>query len=326
MQPTLSIAIPTYLRPEYLRQALVSIGAHSIDVTGRLEVIVTDNSPDDYSEKVVKDFANLPIHYHHNEDNVGPVENILRSCEKCSGAYVMLLFDDDLLVPGTLTSILRKIETQPELGLVCMPLDGFIDGDPSLSSTGVRFTIPGSKDGLLLGGREAFEYVFLRATHGSGLTIRRDLLDLEGARRHAGSMYPQIYLVGKAATQADCWYFSEPLVRIRSNPVGYWTYRHDYMAGAVLEMLDELTADQPWGKEVRRRLIRKRILATYGPLFEAREASFAAFLKTVRGLASVPAYRQSILYWGLATMVGMLGTGGIRFLRRHMPFIRPAGL
>ena len=308
MNPTISFAIPTYRRPGYLRQALESIAADSGDEAGRLEIIVSSNGPDDEAERVARSFDGLAVSYHANERNLGPVENILLACERCSGEFVFLLFDDDLLAPE-----------RPDLGVLASPTEVFSDPPSPGRTNRERFAMAGAGDRLLREGSEAFESLFLRATHGSGVVIRRDLLDFEGARKHAESLYPQIYLVGQAAKQADGHYFAQPLVEVRANPVVHWQYSHDYMAAAVLHMLDDLTANEPWGRPIRRRLIRRRVLATFGPLFEARRASLGAFARAARGLASVSAYRTSPVFWGMVLGIGLLGIRGTRLLRRLLP-------
>ncbi len=319
----LSIAITTYRRPEYLRQALESISRGTAEVLNELEVVVSDNGPADESERVARSFSGLAVSYHRNEENVGPAENVLRACERCSGDYVLFLADDDLVCPGTLTAVLRRVQETPGLGVLASPVEVFADNEVSKTAGRLRFPVTGREPLVLKKGAPAFEKLFLRATTLSGLVLRRNLLDLEGARKHAASLYPQMYLAGKAAKKADGYYFGTPLVKVRANPVAHWQYSHDYMAAAVLDMLRDLTDGETWGPAVQRRVVRRRVLAAYGPLFQARQASIRAFGRTVRGLASVPAYRRSVVFWGMVFVVGLLGTRGTRALRRLLP-VRPA--
>ena len=319
MKPRLTIAIPTYRRPEYLREALASISADARQVLDRLEVVVSDNASRDETEQVAASFSELPLDYHCNSQNEGAVQNVLAACERCSGDYVFLLFDDDLVTPGALAAVLNAVDELPDLGVLASPVETFADTAPESPSGRLRFSVADGQDRVLSKGSEAFERLFLRATHGSGLVLRRNLLDVEGARKHAASLYPQMYLAGKAAKMADGYYFAEPLVKVRANPVVHWQYSHDYMAAAVLDMLSDLTDGETWGPAVERRLVRRRVLAAYGPLFQARQASIRAFGRTVRGLASVPAYRKSVVFWGMVFVVGLLGTRCTRALRRVLP-------
>ena len=323
MHPKLSIAITTYRRAEYLRQALESIARGTAEVPQALEVVISDNGPDDEARQVARSFSGLAIAYHRNEENVGPVENVLRACERCTGDYVFFLADDDLVCPGVLTAVLRRVHETPGLGVLASPVEVFDVEEARRTAGRLRFPVTGGGPLLLEKGAPAFEKLFLRATTLSGLAVRRDLLDTEGAREHAASLYPQMYLVGNAAKQGDGYYFDEPLVRVRTNPVAHWQYSHDYMAAAVLDMLGQLTDGEPWGPAVRRNLIRKRVLAAYGPLFEARQASISAFARAVRGLASVPAYRRSAVFWGMVLVIGLLGARVTKMLSRLMP-VRPA--
>ena len=144
-------------------------------------------------------------------------------------------------------------------------------------------------------------------------------MDLEGARRHAQSLYPQMYLVGYAAKKADALYLASPLVKLRINPIKHWDYTYDYMAGAVLEIVRDLTRDEPWGLEVWKKVVRQRILAAYGLLYSARAQSWASFARVVKRLASVHEYRTATPFWLLVVGIGILGPQGIALVRRCLP-------
>lgn len=149
----------------------------------------------------------------------------------------------------------------------------------------------------------------------SGLVIRRDLLDADGARRHSDSLYPQIYLAGSAGREGGAAYLNEPIISVRENPVAEWSYSRDYMAEGVFRILDDLTEGVDWGPAVRRRVTKRRVRAAYSPLYQARRESLSAYLKTVRGLLSVSQYRRSPFFWAMAFALGALGIRGTGLLR-----------
>jgi len=111
-RPLISICIPTYNRPSLLRRTLLSIGADSYD----LEIIVTDNSTDDQSRKIVENtLCSVPCswRYHKNEPPVSPANNMNAGIHLARGEYVYILHDDDYLLPGGLQKIRKKIQENP---------------------------------------------------------------------------------------------------------------------------------------------------------------------------------------------------------------------
>lgn len=102
MTPRVSICIPTYRRPDGLRTAIQSILAAPDDVLRDVQLVVSDNSPDDACEalfhELVKDHPG-PSHYHRNVPDVGMVGNHNRCIELATGDYVQILHDDDYFLP-----------------------------------------------------------------------------------------------------------------------------------------------------------------------------------------------------------------------------------
>jgi len=310
----LSIAIPTYRRPTYLRQALESIAREVDGISEQVEVVVSDNASGDDTEEISGSISGLPVAYFCNDDNLGAAENIILSCERCTGDYVFLLGDDDLVEPGTLERVISVAVWDRPPGVISGPVSHFQDGD-KFQTGNLSFRNDLAADQVLSAGGPALEQVFLRATMVSGLTIRRDLLDADGARRHADSLYPQIYLAGSAALGAGVSYLNKPVVSVRAGPEAEWSYSGDYMTAGVFGILDELTAGLEWGPGVRKRITRRRVRATYSPLYNARKTSIRAYLKTVRGLSSVSQHRRSPIFWAMALAVGVLGTRGVSLVR-----------
>jgi glycosyltransferase involved in cell wall biosynthesis len=88
----ISVLIPTRGRPETLHKAIRS----ALQQThGDLEIVVTDNSSDSESERVVRSFQSDKITYFRNEENIGPIRNWRKALELATGDYCILLPDDD---------------------------------------------------------------------------------------------------------------------------------------------------------------------------------------------------------------------------------------
>jgi glycosyltransferase involved in cell wall biosynthesis len=113
--PSVSICIPTYRRPAHLRAAL-----HSCldQAAGDVEVIVSDDSPDEASARVVQEFARAhdwPVRYRRNTPPLGQNRNVNALFEMARGELLMLLHDDDLILPGGLRRLLGCWQQHPRL-------------------------------------------------------------------------------------------------------------------------------------------------------------------------------------------------------------------
>ncbi len=88
-----SICIPAYKQPEFLRKTLESVVAQDYR---DYETIVTDDSPDDSVAELVSDFAQLAkIRYFRNIEKKGSPENWNEAVRHASGEYIKILHHDD---------------------------------------------------------------------------------------------------------------------------------------------------------------------------------------------------------------------------------------
>lgn len=97
-----TIAIPTYNRANYLSDTIIS----ALNQTYRnLEIIVSDNCSDDNTSEVVKSFSDSRIKYFRQQKNLGMVGNWNFCVNNASGEYLLLLSDDDLIVPSAVSEL-----------------------------------------------------------------------------------------------------------------------------------------------------------------------------------------------------------------------------
>ncbi|MGG3799025.1 glycosyltransferase [Metabacillus fastidiosus] len=95
--PLVSILIPTYNRPEYLREALESV---LIQTYRNIEIIICDDSTDNETKIMIEPYlkANNKIKYFKNQQKLGE-GNGLKNAKKClslsSGEFINFLMDDD---------------------------------------------------------------------------------------------------------------------------------------------------------------------------------------------------------------------------------------
>jgi len=100
-----SVCIPTCDRPERLREALESCFAQTYQ---NFEVIVGDDSRSSASELVAAEFhARFPgkIRYQRNLSRLGQAENVNSLFRLAAGSRLVLLHDDDLLLPTALQDL-----------------------------------------------------------------------------------------------------------------------------------------------------------------------------------------------------------------------------
>lgn len=104
-KPLLSIAIPTYNRDIYLKK---NLSALLPQFRRELEIIVSDNASTDNTTEVVEEFIEqgLPIKYLRNKTNLGWAGNFQNCYLNASAEYIMILGDDDIIVPEGINIIL----------------------------------------------------------------------------------------------------------------------------------------------------------------------------------------------------------------------------
>jgi glycosyltransferase involved in cell wall biosynthesis len=109
----LSVVIPTRHRPEWLRRAVESV-LFDPDLPAGVEVVVTDNSEDERSEEVAGSFVGRGVRYFRNRPPTGMVENWNEGIRLSCGDVILVLHDDDYLLPGW-GRIIGRLLHRPDL-------------------------------------------------------------------------------------------------------------------------------------------------------------------------------------------------------------------
>jgi glycosyltransferase involved in cell wall biosynthesis len=113
--PKVSIIIPTYNRARYLKEAIQSILNQTFD---DFEIIVTDNASTDDTELIVYSFNEKRIKYFKNKENLGVVKNHNLALSKCTGEYIQIFSDDDLMDLNNLKLKVSILDKYQNVGLV----------------------------------------------------------------------------------------------------------------------------------------------------------------------------------------------------------------
>jgi len=112
--PLVSIVIPTYKRPYFLKQAIDS--ALNQEGFNNYEVIVVDNKAVDISNKTTKteqlisSYNSSNLFYYKNEQNLGMTGNWNRCIELARGKWITILHDDDYLTNDYLCKIHKYMD------------------------------------------------------------------------------------------------------------------------------------------------------------------------------------------------------------------------
>ncbi|MBE9242861.1 glycosyltransferase family 2 protein [Synechocystis salina] len=108
--PLLSVCIPAYNRPAWLRRGLESIAVG--DGTD-IEVIITDDSDTDQGQAIAADVLENwsgVWRYEHHQQPLGMAQNWNRAIQWATGQYVMVLHDDDFFLPQGLGRLVNKLQ------------------------------------------------------------------------------------------------------------------------------------------------------------------------------------------------------------------------
>jgi glycosyltransferase involved in cell wall biosynthesis len=106
MRPLVSICIPAWERPVLVRETIQSC----LDQTYRdIEVVITDDSRTDRVERATADLRADPrVRYMRNPRRLGQAGNVNRLFDVAKGDRVVLLHDDDVLLPGAIEAMDAK--------------------------------------------------------------------------------------------------------------------------------------------------------------------------------------------------------------------------
>jgi glycosyltransferase involved in cell wall biosynthesis len=100
-EPEIAVLVSTYERPGHLRRVLASIAAQR-DVSGRFEVVVTDDGSRDETPDVVRHFAaqaDYPVHFTTHPHDGFQLTRCRNEGVRASTAPYLLFLDGDCLIP-----------------------------------------------------------------------------------------------------------------------------------------------------------------------------------------------------------------------------------
>jgi len=171
---TVSVIIPTYHRPVYLKETIESVWAQTILPK---EIIIGDDSKDDETEKMVIidliPLSPVPIRYFHHKPSLREVKNVDFQYSKTTGDLVLHLHDDDPVYPRCIELLKEPLQDHPE-AIASFGLQHIIDEDgnitPGSEKVNAVFFRTASREGL----NDGFIAGAISMFPNNGFMVRRD--------------------------------------------------------------------------------------------------------------------------------------------------------
>jgi glycosyltransferase involved in cell wall biosynthesis len=111
--PAVSIGIPTYQRPELLRNAIDSCLAQDLQ---DFEIVIVDDSPDTRTEQIICNSSErMRIRYVRSEYKQGQAAAKNQLLDLSEGDLFVLLHDDNILMPGALKDLAEPLQKDPDV-------------------------------------------------------------------------------------------------------------------------------------------------------------------------------------------------------------------
>lgn len=117
MDPLVSICIPTYNGAEFIAEAMESA---IVQTYSNLEIVISDDASTDKTLAIIKSYiikTKIPIHiYKHHPKGIGANWN--NCVRNANGSYIKFLFQDDVLEPNCISTMIELTIKNKKIGLV----------------------------------------------------------------------------------------------------------------------------------------------------------------------------------------------------------------
>ncbi|NET02918.1 MAG: glycosyltransferase family 2 protein [Sphaerospermopsis sp. SIO1G2] len=188
-QPLVSVIIPTYNRPEYLKQAIYSAVTQTYQ---NIEIIVSDNCSPESPQSLVESFADPRIRFWQHPENVGMLKNQMNAFQMANGKYVASLHDDDMWTPQFLAQLIPQLEQDSNL-IIAFSDQYIIDSQGKIDNIKTEeFSRVYKRDQLSSGVYWDFQKIGLidkSIPTASACVIRNGLIDWDSIPLEVGGMW-----------------------------------------------------------------------------------------------------------------------------------------
>jgi abequosyltransferase len=212
-RPLLSVIVPTYNRPQHVKDLLDSVLAQDFD---DWEMIVGEDCSPARAQVVAlmaeydqKSAGRMRLHLH--PETLGYDRGVRGLIAQAKGRFVFVMGDDDFVSPGAFRAVAGAIERHPNLGLILRAFAWFVGTRENV----VQITRYYPEECVFPAGREALLACYRRLVVMSGLVIDRDLAHAAATDRWDGSLFYQHWIVGNVIAQREAVYIPDILVEFR---------------------------------------------------------------------------------------------------------------
>ncbi|MBE9197786.1 MULTISPECIES: glycosyltransferase family 2 protein [unclassified Nodularia (in: cyanobacteria)] len=192
-EPLVSVIIPTYNRPEYLKQAIAS----AVSQTYRnIEIIVSDNCSPENPQSLVESFEDPRIRFWRQPQNLGMIANQMHGFKMAGGKYVASLHDDDMWNRDFLAKLVPPLEANADLILAFCD-QYIIDADSKIQDDRTELNTRSYKrDQLAAGVHQTFDKIGLidkSIPTAAACVIRNHVINWDSIPAEIGGMW-DLYL------------------------------------------------------------------------------------------------------------------------------------
>jgi glycosyltransferase involved in cell wall biosynthesis len=216
--PLVSVIIPTYNRPDYLRSAIASVLQQSFQ---NIEIIVSDDGSASDPRPLVEAFQDERIRYRRSASNLGVAWNVTHALKMAQGKYIALLNDDDIWRKQFLETLVAPLEENDQL-VVAFCDYGVIDADgtPNPERTEQQ-TRKEKRDRLQTGVYQPFWEIGLvdQAVFVASATVIRKSVINEDELPGAGVFWDYYLAYQACRSGGGAWYTAERLAEYRVHPL-----------------------------------------------------------------------------------------------------------
>ncbi|HKN62218.1 MAG TPA: FkbM family methyltransferase [Candidatus Acidoferrales bacterium] len=226
----LSICIPTFNRASYLPETL---GGLLPQLSSDVELLVYDTGSTDGTqelmERLLKEFPRL--RFFSLDTRHGVDETMLLLLEQSSGEYVWFFGSDDVMKPGAVEIVRRRILESSERPALVYVNHEIVDDSGRLL---IPSHVGRQKDREFRDGRRCAAWLGLHLGYISSCIFRREnAKPVTAAREFVGSLWLGLFLnLRSLSRRGRAIYIGQPLVSARRNPANTYDYAAVFFRGA----------------------------------------------------------------------------------------------
>ncbi|MFH7030262.1 MAG: glycosyltransferase family 2 protein [Heteroscytonema crispum UTEX LB 1556] len=216
-QPLVSVIIPTYNRPEYLKQAIASAVKQTYT---NIEIIVSDNCSKENTQAIVESFGDSRIRFWRQPTNVGMFANQMHAFKMAQGKYVASLHDDDMWNEDFLEKLVPPLEENSDLVLAFCD-QYIVDARGTIDNVGTeKNTRAYKRDQLKQGVIQPFYQIGVvdkSVPTAAACVIRNELIDWDIIPPKVGGMWDLYLSYLCCISGRGAYYYPERLTQYRAH-------------------------------------------------------------------------------------------------------------